>query len=101
MRDRELLHALESIESDITAYVHPVKGSIVGSSVSILNVVKESHQALTSAQPKDYRLPKDDRGVADMLFMFENAGPQEMSQLATSDLGISQMTVQIKWLEAS
>ena len=101
MRDLELLKALEHIESDITAYEHPEMGQIVGSSVSILNVVKESHQALTSSQPKDYRLPENNRGIADMLFMFENAGPDEMAQLATGDLAVSQMTIQIKWLEAS
>lgn len=101
MRDLELLKALEKIEADITGYEHPEMGQIMGSSISILNVVKESNQALTSGQPKDYRLPDSDRGVADMLFMFENAGPEEMAQLATTDLSVSQMTIQIKWLEAS
>ena len=101
MRDLETLQALEKIEADIKAYRHPEAGRIIGSSVSLLDVVKESHQALTNSGPDGYRLPNDDRGVADMLFMFENAGAQEMGQLATSDLSTSQMTVQLKWLEAS
>ncbi|MGB0647825.1 MAG: efflux RND transporter permease subunit, partial [Bradymonadia bacterium] len=101
MRDLETLQALEKIEADIKAYRHPEMGEIVGSSISLLDVVKESHQALSNTGSSGYRLPDDNRGVADMLFMFENAGAEEMGQLATSDLRTSQMTVQLKWLEAS
>ena len=101
MRDLETLQALEKIETEIKSYDHPVEGKIMGTSISVLDVVKESNRALKSGTPKDYRLPEDDRGVADMLFMFENAGPDQISQLASRDLNTSHMTVQIKWLEAS
>lgn len=101
MRDLDTLQALEQIETDIKAYEHPIEGNIMGTSVSVLDVVKESNRALNSGTDRDYVLPKDDRGVADMLFMFENAGPQEIAQLASRDLNTSQMTVQIRWLEAS
>ena len=87
----ETLQALEKIEADIKPTVILKRGESLAVR-SGLDVVKESHQALTNSGPDGYRLPNDDRGVADML-MFENAGAQEMGQLATPDLSTSQMTV--------
>jgi uncharacterized membrane protein YdfJ with MMPL/SSD domain len=92
---------LEKLQAHIEAYRDAEQGAIVGNAFSVLNVVKETHQALHGGAPGEWRLPDTERGVADMLFLFSNAGPDSLRQLATIDLGRSQMTVRIRWMEAT
>jgi hypothetical protein len=101
MRDGALLAGLEKLQAHIEAYQDPEVGPIVGNAFSVLNVVKETHQALHGGAKDQWRLPDTERGVADMLFLFSNAGPDSLRQLATIDMGRSQMTVRIRWLEAT
>lgn len=101
MRDGALLAGLEKLQAHIETYRDAEQGPIVGNAFSVLNVVKETHQALHGGGKDQWRLPDTERGVADMLFLFSNAGPDSLRQLATIDLGRSQMTVRIRWLEAT
>lgn len=101
MKDLALLQGLEQLEAHIRAYADPAVGPIVGNSFSLLNVIKETWQALHGGDPAYWRLPDTERGVADALFLFSNAGPDELSRLATIDLSRSQMSIRIKWLEAT
>jgi len=50
---------------------------------------------------EELRLPDTERGAADMLFLYENAGPQQLRRLATVDLRTSVLSMQVKWREAS
>ncbi len=101
LKDAALLRGLDALEDHIRAYRDPDAGAIVGPSMSVLNVVKETHRVLTGGGDDAYRLPDSQRGVADMLFMFENAGPDELRRLATTDLGRGQMAFRIRWMEAT
>ncbi len=101
IKDLETLQGLEKLQNHIESYEHPSIGQLVGNAISVLDVVKETNRALTDGTDKNYRLPDTDRGVADMLFMFENAGPEELRRLAVNDLSRAQMTVRIKFLDAT
>lgn len=101
MRDAALLSGLERLQAHIEAYADAEVGPIVGNAFSLLDVVKETHQALHGGSREQWRLPDTERGIADMLFLFSNAGPDSLRQLATIDLSRSQMTVRIRWLEAT
>ena len=101
LKNVETLRGLEKLQAHIESYEDPLVGQLVGNTISVLDVVKETHRALTSGESKDYRLPDTDRGVGDMFFMFESAGPEELRRLAVNDLSRTQMTIRIKWLDAT
>ncbi len=101
LKDLALLKGLEGLEQYIQDYRHPIYGQIIGNSISILDVVKETRQALKGGDPKDYRLPDTEEELGQLLFLFENTGPDQLRKLATNDLSQGQMTIRLKWLEAT
>lgn len=100
VRDRELVLGLEKLEAHIKAYQHPSEPHMVGQIVSVLDVIRESNRATHENAEQYYRLPDTQRGITDMLTMFENAGPSELKRLVTVDLKRTIMIVRVKWMEA-
>ncbi len=101
IKDKALLEGLEALQAHILAYKDKEQGHIVGNAISILDVVKESNRALRGGGEAAYRLPETQRGVADLLFLFESAAPEQLRRLASADLSRSRMTLRVRWLEAT
>ncbi|MCO4762870.1 MAG: MMPL family transporter [Myxococcales bacterium] len=102
VKDLALLRGLEKLDAHIRSYVNPVDNMVlVGNTISLLDVIKETNQSLHDDDPAFYKLPDTDRGVSDLLFMFENAGPAQLRRLATNDLTKTQMTIRVRWIDAS
>lgn len=100
IKDEALLRGLEKLQAHIMAYQDPDVGQVVGNSVSILEVVKETSRALHGGDQAAYALPKTQEGINNAVQMFEFSGADQLRRLATNDLSRSQMTLRIKWLEA-
>jgi len=101
LKQRETLVAMEKLEKHILAYRDPERSpDLISNSTSLVDVVRESWRAVHENDPKQYRLPDEERGVLDMLTLFENASPDQLSRLATIDLSKSLMTVRAKWIDA-
>jgi uncharacterized protein len=101
MKDIELIKGIEKLKDHINAYIHPEYGQIIGNSININDIVKETRRALKEGQNESYSLPDTDEELSQLLFLFENSGPDQLRKLATNDLSYSQMTVRLKWLEAT
>ena len=101
IKDRRILQGIEKLQDHILAYEDPAVGKLVGNALSVVDIVKESHKVMLEDRPQDYRLPDTDRGVSDMLFMFENSGREQLRRMVTSDFTRTQMTIRMKWLEAT
>jgi uncharacterized protein len=101
LKDIELLKGVEALEKHIKAYRHPTEGDIIGNSININDVIMETRRALHQGDLSAYRLPDDPEELAQLLFLFENTGPDQLRRLATNDLNESQMTIRLKWLEAT
>lgn len=102
LKDRELLVGLEKLSEHIKGYVH-YDGSkgIVTNAMSVVDMVKETNQALNAGKPEFYSLPKGQDTVGEALFLFEQSGPAQLRRMATADLKKSQMTLNVRWLEAT
>lgn len=100
-KDLAFLRGLDALETHIRAYEHPTIPHVVGSIVSVLDVVKETRRALHGGAAAELRLPDTEREAQDLLFLFESADPAALHRLATADLRLIQMTVFVKWLEAT
>lgn len=101
IKDRELMLGLQRLEAHILAYQHPDVPNVIGNVRSVLDVVRESNRATHENDQAHYGVPKTQRGVVDMLTMFENAGPDQLRRLATIDMRRTLMMVRVKWLDAS
>jgi predicted RND superfamily exporter protein len=100
-KDLDFLRGLDALEAHIGTFRHPTIPDVVGSVVSVLDVVKETRRALHGGAPSELRLPDTQAEAQDLLFLFESADPSAMRRLATADLRLIQMTVFVKWLEAT
>ena len=101
LRNRDTLVALEQLEQHILAYDDPTyPDGVLTNATSVLDVVRESWRAVHEDNPEFYTLPKTERGVTDMLTLFENAGPEELSRLATVDFSKTILTLRAHWLDA-
>ncbi|MBV70454.1 MAG: hypothetical protein CMH52_03810 [Myxococcales bacterium] len=101
IKDKDLLNGMASLQEHIKAYRDPIAGDIVGNGISIVDIVKETNRVMTDDRAADYVIPKTDRGVSDMLFLFENAGREQLERLVTADYSRTHMTIRMKWLEAT
>jgi len=104
LKSLALLQAMEKLEGHIRVFEHPdlPPGTrFIGNTISILDVVKETNRALHAGDPAKYALPTTDRGVSDLLFMFENAGPDQLRRMVTNDMRKTHMTIRVRWVDAT
>lgn len=100
IKDLAFLRGLEKLDRHILAFKDPKHGDIVGASISVLDILRETNKTLHGGDPAWYRLPDSQRGASDLLFLFENSGPDELRRMASADLRTTQLTVRVKWLDA-
>ena len=102
LKDLELLRGLDDLQTHITSYEDDnFDFEVVGSAVSLLDVIKETHRALNGGAADQYRLPDTQAELEADLFLFEQSGPAQLRRLASADLRVSQMTVRVRWLPAT
>ncbi|MEY3014957.1 MAG: hypothetical protein RIT45_3692 [Pseudomonadota bacterium] len=102
IKDLELMRGLEGVLEHVRAWRYPdTDVQLVGNAISLVDVVKETNRALHGGDPAFYRLPDDDRALSDLLFLFENAGPDQLRRLATNDLRKTQATIRVRWVDAT
>lgn len=102
LRDVEVLKALAAFERYILDYREPGTGdAIVHNATSLLDPLRETHRALHGGGADAWRLPDDQRAASDLMLLFENAGPTELSRLMNADATLADMTFRASWREAS
>jgi predicted RND superfamily exporter protein len=69
--------------------------------VSLVDVVKEIHQALNENRPEFHVVPADRMLVAQELLLFENTGSDDLLDFADSRLQIGRMTLKAPLIDAA
>ncbi len=72
----------------------------IGKSVSIVDVVKETHQALNENRAAYYRLPDERMLIAQEMLLFENSGTDDLEDLTDSRFQTVRMIVRTPWVDA-
>ncbi len=73
---------------------------VVGKIVSILDVVRETHQALNEDRPEMRRIPDTREAVAQELLLFENSGSDDTEELVDSEFRLARMNVRVPFVDA-
>ena len=102
VKSQKLMKGLEKLEAYVRAYEDPKTGDhIVGNVTSLVDVVRESNRAWNLGKQEHYKVP-DKPGVAEgHISMFENQDPEVTKRLITKDGFKTQMSIRLKWLEAT
>jgi predicted RND superfamily exporter protein len=68
---------------------------IVGKTVSLVDVVKETNRALNENRSDFYAIPQDPRLVAQELLLFENSGSDDLEDLVDARFAMGRMTLKV------
>ena len=72
----------------------------VGKVVSIVDVVKEIHQALNANDPNYYAIADDEELIAQEVLLFENSGTDDLEDLVNSQFSMARMTIKVPWVDS-
>ncbi|SDU49587.1 efflux RND transporter permease subunit [Desulfobacula phenolica] len=81
LKDPRVLFAMESLQN----FMEEDESCRVVKTLSLVNVVKESHKALHDNAPEKYLIPSDPAILQQVLFLFENANPKDRTRLVSDD----------------
>ncbi len=73
------------------------EGELIATSWSVLDVLKETHQALNENRPEFYAVPRDERLVAQELLLFENSGSDDLEDYVDSQFATARVSVLTGW----
>ncbi len=74
--------------------------SPVGKTMSIVDVVKETHQALNENRADQRRIPDDRVLIAQELLLFENSGTDDLEEFVDTEFRRARMTMNVPWTNA-
>lgn len=101
IKARELLTAIEQLEEYLLTYRSP-EGDvrIVTHSFSILDLLRDSWQALNGGDQAFYKVPDTQQGIFDAFSILENSDSGDLRRLVTLDGSKANVTVRITWQDA-
>jgi predicted RND superfamily exporter protein len=93
----ELMRRFEEIAAANESIQH---GELfIGKTISIADVLKETHQALNENRPEFYATPDDRRLIAQELLLFENSGSDDLEELVDSQFRTARISMKIPWAD--
>ncbi len=95
--DPEILRRMDDLNRRMEQYTRD--GMIVGKTLSLVDVVKEIHQALNENAPRFYTIPEDRRLVAQELLLFENSGSDDLEDFVDAEFRSASFTIRRPWVD--
>lgn len=98
LHDPELLKRMDEVHE----YAASVKqGDLtIGKTISMVNIVKEIHQALHNNDPAYYAIPETQELVSQELLLFENSGSEDLQELVDTRFSKARMTMKLPFIDA-
>lgn len=96
--DPEVMNRLQKVH-DITQG-QTFNKITIGKTVSVLDVLRETNQALHEGNPTHYSVPQDRDVIAQEFFLFENAGSDDLEQLVDSQFRVARVSLLLPFDDA-
>jgi predicted RND superfamily exporter protein len=74
---------------------------VAGKSVSLIDVVKEIHQALNGGRPEAHAIPDERQLVSQELLLFENSGSDDLEDVVDSRFSVGRFTMRVPFVDGS
>jgi hypothetical protein len=98
IQDPDLLKRIEALIPAITAIKS--EAMTVNKVISIIDILKETNQALHNNDPSAYRLPDGADAVAQQLLLFENSGSEDLEKICDSLFSKTRITIKTQWADS-
>jgi predicted RND superfamily exporter protein len=98
LRDPAFLIALDELQHRAQALT--VGEVSVGQTLSVVDVVKETHRALSTGAENGLVIPASRELVSQELLLFESADPEDLEQLIDSDYRIARVMLTVPFVDA-
>ncbi|MCA9505827.1 MAG: MMPL family transporter [Myxococcales bacterium] len=95
VKEPAVLSAIESLDEVVAD--HRARGARLTHTSSIVEIVKESHQALHGDDPAYYVIPQDEALVAQELLLFENGGADDLEKVVDPAFTRTHVTLKTTW----
>ncbi len=98
LHDPEVLHAIDRARHTLDGIeVGPVTA---GPSMSLVDVVKEIHQALNEGRPEARVVPDDPTLIAQELILFENSGSDDLEDVVDTEFRTGRFSIRTPMVDA-
>jgi predicted RND superfamily exporter protein len=97
LHDPEVLRRMDTLNRRMERYTRD--GTTVGKTLSLVDIVKEIHQALNENDPGFYAIPKDRRLVAQELLLFENSGSDDLEDFVDAEFRRASFAIRRPWVD--
>ena len=98
LQDPETLRRIDAAIDQVESIDRGVLS--VGKATSLIDIVKETHQALNANDPAFYRIPGNHRLLAQELLLFENSGSDDLEQFTDSQFRRGRVTLRMPYVDA-
>jgi len=96
--DLNTLKAIEATVADLQTL--KTDQAFVGKAMSLVDVLKEIHQALNENRPEYYRLAENEKLIPQEILLFENSGSDDLQDFVDSQFSLARITVKTPWVDA-
>ncbi|MGK5094659.1 MMPL family transporter [Deltaproteobacteria bacterium TL4] len=95
----EILNKIEAMET----YAKTLRdGNLyIGKASSIVDTIKEIHQALNENNPEYYKIPQDKNLIAQELFLFSSGGSDDLEEIIDNQYSMARVTFKLPWTDAN
>jgi hypothetical protein len=95
LHEPDVLARMEQMRTRVDEFRE--QGLKVRKTTSVLDVAKETHQALNENRPDFYAIPRERELIAQELLLFENSGSDDLEQLVDSQFRLARFSVRTLW----
>lgn len=95
LHEVEVLDRIEAINQLIPTFKS--EGELVTRTWSMLDVLKETHQALNENRPEFYEVPRNQQLIAQELLLFENSGSDDLESSVDSEFSKARISILTGW----
>lgn len=92
-----ILKKIEHLGDRLMNYESEQKNMFVGKTLSLADMLKEINQALNENKEEYYRIPDDQRLIAQEFLLFENSGADDLEDMVDSLFSITHLTAKVPW----
>ncbi|MEA3289979.1 MAG: MMPL family transporter, partial [Campylobacterota bacterium] len=94
----QILNAIDNFSKDILKI--QTDKYFVGKTLSVVDIIKETNQALNENKKEAYIIPQDKNIIAQELLLFENSGSDDLEDFVDSGFTKARITVKLPYIDA-
>jgi predicted RND superfamily exporter protein len=72
----------------------------IGKTTSVIDILKETHQALNENRSRFYAIPDSRQLVAQELLLFENSGSDDLEELVDTQFRQARISMKVPWVDS-